>query len=287
MPSRSGSDSADLGRDEQAEADRLERLRRAMTAVSSGQQSPDEALAALGERFDPLLDVESAAVVPPTSPAPTSPTPTVPAPSSARPAPDDRIGGEQDDDIVAAEPRRRTTRSSWGTPKSRAGGADGDVEPRTETDWETLAREVVLRRLSVKARTRQELADSLGESEVPVGIAERVLDRMTEVGLVDDAAFARDWVAARQERKHLSRRMLLDELRRKGIDPVLAEEAASGVGQAEEYDAAVELARRKLESLSRHPYEVQRRRLAGALERRGFGVGLIHRVVDDVLVRVP
>ena len=76
---------------------------------------------------------------------------------------------------------------------------------------------------------------------------------------------------------------LADELRQKGVAPALVEDALAEVADDDEYQAALDLAERKMASLSRHEVAVQRRRLAGMLERRGFGIGLIHRVLRDVL----
>ena len=45
-----------------------------------------------------------------------------------------------------------------------------------------------------------------------------MLDRFTEVGLIDDAAFARAWVSSRQAGRGLARRALSAELRAKGVD---------------------------------------------------------------------
>ncbi|HIT74786.1 MAG TPA: regulatory protein RecX [Candidatus Avipropionibacterium avicola] len=165
-----------------------------------------------------------------------------------------------------------------------SGQADTEtVQLRAEREQEQQARAIVLRRLSVQPRTRAELATTLQENEVATEVAERILDRMSEVGLIDDETFAKDWVASRQQRKHLSRRKLADELRQKGVAPALVEDALAEVADDDEYQAALDLAERKMASLSRHEVAVQRRRLAGMLERRGFGIGLIHRVLRDVL----
>lgn len=165
-----------------------------------------------------------------------------------------------------------------------SGEADAETtQLRAEREQEQQARSIVLRRLSVQPRTRAELATSLTEKEIPTDVADRILDRMTEVGLINDETFAKDWVASRQQRRHLSRRKLADELRQKGIAPGLVEDALVDVAEDDEYQAALDLAERKLPALARHEVPVQRRRLAGMLERRGFGIGLIHRVLRDVL----
>ncbi len=89
---------------------------------------------------------------------------------------------------------------------------------RSSSDPYKVAREIALRQLTVRARTRVELARVLARKQVPEDVAESVLDRFTEVGLVDDAAFARDWVALRATSTAQEPRVLLGELAEKGVD---------------------------------------------------------------------
>lgn len=168
---------------------------------------------------------------------------------------------------------------------SGAAGTDGTAD--ADADPEAVARAIVLRRLTGQARTRTELERALARKQVPDPVAASVLDRMEEVGLVDDAAFALSWVESRQQRRHLSRSALRRELRAKGVDPEHVESAVAEVDPGDEYAAACDLARRKLPQLRRVDPDKARRRLAGALERRGFGSGLILRVIADVTAETP
>jgi regulatory protein len=145
------------------------------------------------------------------------------------------------------------------------------------------ARAVVLRKLSAQARTRHELGQALRAKDVPPEIADQVLDRMEDVGLVDDAAFAQDWVDSRQQRRGLSRRALNRELKHRGVSQDQIDDALSGVGSAQEYSAALELARRRHRSMGELPRDVARRRLAGALARRGFGSSIITSALAEVV----
>ena len=64
-----------------------------------------------------------------------------------------------------------------------------------EADAESVARKILLDQLTGQARSRKELSDKLAKKLVPDDVATRLLDRFEEVGLVDDEAFARSWVA--------------------------------------------------------------------------------------------
>ena len=57
-------------------------------------------------------------------------------------------------------------------------------------DPETVAKNLCLRALTGTPKTRQQLADLLADRDVPDDAAEAVLDRLGEVGLIDDEAFA-------------------------------------------------------------------------------------------------
>ena len=82
-----------------------------------------------------------------------------------------------------------------------------DGAPEEEmNDPESVARGICLRALTGAPKTRQQLAELLSARGVPDDAAEAVLDRYTEVGLIDDAAFARAWVSSRQAGRGLARR---------------------------------------------------------------------------------
>jgi regulatory protein len=137
--------------------------------------------------------------------------------------------------------------------------------------------------LATKARTRHELDVALRARKVPTEAAETVLGRMAEVGLIDDAVFATDWVESRQQRRHLSVTALRRELHNKGVDRDQIDAALEQVDASAEFGAALALAERKAASMSTLPREVQHRRLAGVLARRGFGSSVTTQVLSRVL----
>jgi regulatory protein len=151
-----------------------------------------------------------------------------------------------------------------------------------EADHEAVARKILLDQLTGQARSRKELSDRLASRNVPEEVATALLDRFEEVGLVDDEAFARSWIASRQPGKGLARRALAQELRRKGIDEV-ARAALDEVDPADEETAARALVRKKLRTLSRVDDTTATRRLVGMLARKGYGSGLAFAVVRDEL----
>ena len=140
-------------------------------------------------------------------------------------------------------------------------------------DPEAVARKILLDQLTGRARSRSDLAAKLAQREVPEEIATRLLDRFEEVGLVDDAAFARGWVEQRQSGRGLARRALAQELRRKGIDDEVAREALDEIDPDDEVAAARTLVRRKLRTVRGLEQQVAVRRLTGMLARKGYPGG--------------
>jgi regulatory protein len=161
-----------------------------------------------------------------------------------------------------------------------SGGNEVEDDPG---DPEQVARSICLRALTGAPKTRRQLADLLAKRGVPDDAAERVLDRFDEVGLVDDAAFARAWVTSRQAGRGLARRALKAELRAKGVDGEVAEEAVALVDDEDEWSTARRLVQRRLPSLRRVDRATAERRLVGMLARKGYGSGLAGWVVREAL----
>ena len=155
-------------------------------------------------------------------------------------------------------------------------------------DAEAVARKILLDQLTGQARSRSELAGKLAAKNVPDDMATRLLDRFEEVGLVDDDAFARAWVASRGPTgsgggKGLARRALQQELRRKGVADDVAREALDEIDPADEEETARALVRKKLRAMQGLDPDKAIRRLVGALARKGYPPGLAFSVVKDEL----
>jgi regulatory protein len=155
--------------------------------------------------------------------------------------------------------------------------ADPDADP------ESVARSIALRMLERQPRTRLELERAMARRDVPPDVAAAILDRFTEVGLVDDGAFAQAWVDSRHRGRGLARRALSAELRRRGVDETVLRDAVATVSDDDEHAAALALAERKLRTMSSLPRDVQLRRLVAMLGRKGFSSGLAMSVAREVL----
>ena len=176
---------------------------------------------------------------------------------------------------------QRRSRRRWAGPDQPTPGSAADSTP--EADPESVAKGIVLRRLTAAPRSRSELAADLAAREVPDDVIARVLDRFTEVGLVDDEAYAQLLVRTRRDSRGLARRALQQELRRKGVAEEHAAAALDGISPDDELATAEALVAKRLPSTRAVPYETRVRRLAGMLARKGYSSGLALQVVRDAL----
>ncbi len=157
------------------------------------------------------------------------------------------------------------------------------AERGPQEDQESVARKILLDQLTGRARSRAELATKLADKDVPDEVAQRLLDRFEDVGLINDTAFAREWAQSRQASRGLARRALGAELRRKGVDTETIGVALQEVSSDSEVEAARALVRRKLRSLTGLDDQVKVRRLVGALARKGYSSGVAYDVVREEL----
>ena len=138
-------------------------------------------------------------------------------------------------------------------------------------------------------RSRLQLSRKLAERNVPLDVAEAVLDRFEEVQLIDDAEFARMWVRSRSQSRKLAKSAIRRELTEKGIEPDDAEEALSQLSDEDEEIAARELVERKLrpgvDLSDRAERDKCTRRLASMLARKGYAPSTAFRIVGEVLAQ--
>ena len=154
---------------------------------------------------------------------------------------------------------------------------------QSEADPEQVARTILLRKLEAAPRTRRELEDVLRKRNIPDDVAELVLDRFSDVGLINDVEFANAWVGSRQRGKGLAPRALADELRRKGVDAEVIRDVLDQLGDEEIEAAGRTLVRKKLRSMSGVSRETATRRLVSMLARKGYPAGLAYRIVAQEL----
>lgn len=156
------------------------------------------------------------------------------------------------------------------------------AELSPEEAWKK-AKEVCFDLLAIRPRTKDELRQALRRKGFDEELRERLLGKLDNSGLVDDAVFAEQWVRSRHAYQGLARSALVAELKRKGVDADVAAQAAGEIDRESEEQRARELVRKRLRSMTTVDEQAAVRRLLGTLARKGYPQGLAYSVVRDEL----
>ncbi|AGT92392.1 recombination regulator RecX [Rhodococcus erythropolis] len=177
-------------------------------------------------------------------------------------------------------------REEYGAPRRRSRQRSEKPSQRAEGGTEAQAKDACLRLLTDRARSRSELETKLSGRGFEPEIITKVLDRLQEIGLIDDADFANQWVHSRHTYSGKGKRALAVELRLKGIDQDVASEALSQIDPEDERERAAELVRRKLKNKPVDDRDKVTRRLVSMLARKGYSAGMSYEVVKAEMAAV-
>jgi regulatory protein len=146
---------------------------------------------------------------------------------------------------------------------------------------EERARNIILRLLEKGPRSSAQLLEVLAASEIPIEIAKPLIQRFTEVELINDQVYAQDLADASRRTKGLARSMVKRKLESKGLDKDLINQVASEISDEDELEVATELAIKRYGQLSHLDSDVRNRRLVGFLQRRGFGSSVVFAAIRE------
>jgi len=145
-------------------------------------------------------------------------------------------------------------------------------------------REAALKLLERTRRTRRDLERRLKERDFDAATIAATLDRLSEVGLVDDVEYARAWLAGRWGRRPSGWRRLEQELRTKGVSQADAAHARELLGERggapDEVASAAKLVAQARRRYAKLEPRVQRQRLYALLARHGYDGDVIRRALD-------
>ena len=133
-----------------------------------------------------------------------------------------------------------------------------------------------------RAKSKGELLAHLKKRGVEDEVANATIYKLTQNGLINDTEFAIAWTQSRHNAKKLSKRIIAGELRTRGVDQSAIDEALDEIDDESEYRTAFSLAMKKYSTMSRMEPEVQIRRIQSLLQRKGFGFGVIGRVIREL-----
>lgn len=157
--------------------------------------------------------------------------------------------------------------------------SEADLARLRKADDTAVAHERALRYLSYRPRSEAEMRRYLAGKKVAPEVIDEIVERLTRVGLLNDAAFAQYWRENRENFRPKGAAALRQELRQKGVPREVVDGALSGM---DEESAALDLARARARRLGGLDKLTFKRRLAGYLGRRGYGYDVIMPVVERV-----
>jgi regulatory protein len=178
---------------------------------------------------------------------------------------------------------RRRPKPRFGAEEPAESAEQAAADAELERDPVEVARTIGLNLLTASPKSRAQLASAMRDRGVPDEAAVQVLDRFTEVGLIDDVAFADAWVTSRQSGRGLAPRALATELRSKGIADETIADAVAQVPEEDVEAQARDLIARRLRGTANLPTPARIRRLTAFLNRKGYPSQLAFRVVREAL----
>lgn len=161
--------------------------------------------------------------------------------------------------------------------------SDQDRARLEQTEGGDKAIQAALRLLEARPRSSSEIRDRLRRKEFAPEQIDRAIERLEQLGMIDDAAFAQSWVDNRQQLKPRGIGALRDELRRKGIDRTIVDDVLSNPELSEgEDERAMAVARAAAHKYRAGDRAIFSRKLGSYLQRRGFGFDVIRPVIDTL-----
>jgi regulatory protein len=154
---------------------------------------------------------------------------------------------------------------------------EAQIEALVLTDARKEAMRIAAAMLARRARSEREIRTRLQRQRFAPELVDETIARLRSARLVDDAAFARTWADARDEMSPRGRRLIVQELRSRGVAGEVAANAAEAV---DDEDAAYRAAARRSRSLHALDAQAFHTRLASFLQRRGFGWETSRRAVE-------
>lgn len=158
--------------------------------------------------------------------------------------------------------------------------SDEEISQLEAIDERHKAFDYAVRFLGYRPRSIAEIRRKLQQRDVDDVVIEEVIQRLTELGYVDDLAFAEFWIRDRETFRPRGPMALRAELREKGIDNQIIDQALEAL---DPLDSARRAAQKKLSSLIKLDEMTFRRRMGGYLSRRGFSYETVNTVIAELL----
>lgn len=155
------------------------------------------------------------------------------------------------------------------------------MKMKSESDYQYLLN-ASFRFLSFRPRSRKEIHDFLKKKIYGPELIEKTIERLRELGHVDDTKFVQWWVEQRQGRKPKGMQLIVYELMSKGVARDIIEQVLSS-DLGDQKELAKKAISKKIDTLKNVSVLEKKKKLGDFLFRRGFSGDVIRRVVDDTV----
>ncbi len=152
-----------------------------------------------------------------------------------------------------------------------------EVAALQQEDEQQRAYLLAVRYLGVRPRSRSEVERYLRRKEVPDELIVATVARLESENYLDDAEFARYWIANREQFRPRGARALRYELQRQGVERAIVDEVLESQDEESSAWAALE---RKLDGWRGLERDEFRKKAGGFLARRGFGYDIVKSAVE-------
>ena len=163
--------------------------------------------------------------------------------------------------------------------------SDDDVAHLDGIDQYTRGRDKAMRMLALRSRSKREIDDALRAMNLRDTIRTGLLRELEEIGLVDDARFAREFVAVKKDARRVGPHRLRYDLGKLGLGRAAVDEALAGFDADEQLTMARTLVEKQLGASL--PNEKVVRRIVGMLRRKGYDYAVVNKVAYDLARRIP
>jgi len=161
---------------------------------------------------------------------------------------------------------------------------DRDIDDKSDNSPDSKkALQTVFRLLKIRPRSEKEINDRLRKKHFTQPVIAYTLTYLKRHHLIDDNAFAHEWIEARLRKPFGSNRIRY-ELIEKGIKPELIQQNLAAILSHHDEEASLkELAIKQKKKYRNIDMDTSRRKLYGYLIRRGFPKENILRTIHELL----
>jgi regulatory protein len=157
------------------------------------------------------------------------------------------------------------------------------MSAKTEQEQFTAGNQIAIDAVTRRMRSEKHIVELLVKRGVVEHVAEAVVERLKELKLIDDEAFAGAWVRTRVRVRGVARKELIMELVRQGVSYEVAECAVEENVEEDDSDRVRVLAQRLASRTRGLDRVAAERRIVGMLGRRGYPIGLAVEAAREAL----